>query len=539
MALLFAVAACTGSGGEDPVRPAAASSAGAPAQSGLIGPEGGTTNGPEGITVTVPKDSVDQPVQVVVGNPSTDGDQAPGGAFHSAAVRFDVSLGNGRQPQRPLRIRVPLRGATLPPGANPQLALLYGADEAGKFALLPSLIEGDSLVAELHHLSPKWVVYPKPKGFIDSLMHPTGPEDINKPRPVNCSTQLTVGGQTYRTKESPQGSAYACLREEGGKPVLRIVNNTLIHWSVAATTPVQPRYEEWGVDSKMLKLIAGILFPHPDTQGYVMYAEDIALPVEGSATVVLSNQPNTFFAEVLWLGLASVVGYLSGAGNKTASLVETVLESLEVLDCIRAAVHLRDDVSLTDAVSETITILSGECGRALAKALGLVLLENLDLNPLKGVFNRLVTLTEGIQDGSKLALSGFQNAYQSARGQKITITVEKLRKLPERCRSAFNERGQELTVTVISGTVTCTAATTAVQTFLDILSRKRIPPDLVQMPQGSSANTIFGAWHCEGGTIPEDFPDRTGVCMRNNGAKGWDEVATDYTGPLGTSTVAS
>ncbi|MCF2533988.1 hypothetical protein [Yinghuangia soli] len=57
--------------------------------------------------------------------------------------------------------------------------------------------------------------------------------------------------------------------------------------------------------------------------------------------------------------------------------------------------------------------------------------------------------------------------------------------------------------------------------------------------QGSSAHTTFGNWYCSGGTIPEDFPVRTGGCVRNNGSKGRDEIAADYTGPLGTSAVAS
>jgi hypothetical protein len=367
-ASLLASSACTS---DEPKKPNASTAV-------AVGPAG--TSNPislNGVSVAVPPGAIQAETELVVSTPTrVDKAQSP---FGLASTSVDISFKNGEQPTpgKPLAVKIPLAGNFRPDNANPQHALLYHSlpDSKG-YRLQPAIIKDGQLETELTHLSEWRVVY------IDGATLSSYAPPVTKPvKRENCTSEVQtkdagkvrVSGTGWSTKkDSPVN---ACLYTDGDKPALSISNNMNYLLPVASTDGLQLDISSKDAEEDMVRLITRRIIA-PDmkqVKGYLGREGTMTTTISAKslpATVELVGDPSTFLAESTWIALKFLVGMLVGKpGNQVAADVKLVVESTEVLTCLKNALDI--STGKMPNMMDIVDLVASKCTDEIAKALSI------------------------------------------------------------------------------------------------------------------------------------------------------------------------
>lgn len=146
-----------------------------------------------------------------------------------ALTAVDITLGQERQPERPIEIRFPTQSSDYD-----AFFVLSQSSSSGEWEAIPSRVEGDQLVATTEHLSTFVLFGFDIGGFVDDLLD-GGSELIGLTYPEpDCDSPVSFEGETYAATASGPGAgqAYMCVSVEGGQLLAEAHSNSPLTWTV-------------------------------------------------------------------------------------------------------------------------------------------------------------------------------------------------------------------------------------------------------------------------------------------------------------------
>jgi hypothetical protein len=396
-----------------------------------VSAKGGTFTFHDGIKIDVPEGAVDDGTVLSVGevSPVEESGHAPFGGMRTGAVAFDVSLskdGNNEiQPSQPLDITIPLEGNLLPEGANPQSALLYGANGNDGFWYMPPPLDenGAPLSAEdgtlhgrMYHLSPKYVSYLDEAKFLEEF----GLADGGIAEPEDCleaTDNAEFGPKEGWSNTDPASPINACLAEDGDGTHVGIVNRLNYILSVASTTDSEHLETSYGgIDEELVELFAATIFPNDKIDTF--FGRDGSMdatfgPSELPATIQLKADPNTFLSEIGLFAVKFLANIFTG--GTASEVVRALFEVPEVVSCLQTTFDMSEgDVEGFDLL-DAVNYVSSRCVEEIAKAVGY---EAGFWDFLGRVFN---IVAEGVAGG----LQTITTAFEGIRMQFVgTLSIE-------------------------------------------------------------------------------------------------------------------
>lgn len=415
-ASLLATSACTD---DEPKKPSSTATA--------VGPAG--TSSPislNGVSVAVPPGAVQSETELVVSAPTrADKAQSP---FGLASTSVDISFKNGEQPAagKPLAVKIPLAGAFRPDNANPQHAMLYHSLPDGKgFRLQPAIVKDGQLETELTHLSEWRVVYldgATLSSYAPPVTTPVKRENCTSEVQTKDAGKVRVGGTGWSTKkDSP---VKACLYTDGDQPALSITNNLNYLLPVASTDGLKLDISSKDAEEDMVRLITRRIIA-PDmkqVKGYLGREGTLTTTISAKslpATVELVGDPSTFLAESTWIALKFLVGMMVGKpGNQVAADVKLLIESTEVLTCLKNALDI--GTGKMPSMMDVVDLVTSKCTDAVAKALSIYVANN---SWWGQAWSRVSNLVGGGVDAIKNAFTGIEGIRLQFHGT-IRITVK-------------------------------------------------------------------------------------------------------------------
>lgn len=353
-----------------------------------------------------------------------------GALFGVNTVGFDLSLEGEAQPAAPLDISVPLTSDYVPPGAEPQNALLYTPMPSGNgmMELVPAVVNNGVLHARLHHLSPKIITYPNDQDFLG--LAGIRPKIQSRP---DCQTSVTTSAGPVKFTDASKGwdnkdgsPIQACLSVKDGQAEMAITNRVEYLMAMAATNGLQLSTASDSADERMVAFLAALIFPSKKIKAYVGHNATMNIPLPAAslpATVELQADPSSFLAQAGWSSLRFMVSILTGtSGSKSAELVENVLDTPEVVDCMRSALTVDGKPSY----GEIMVVVSSKCGEQIMKALGYFIAE-------KGVWDVFWGRIFFLNDAEDIIRQTFWGAVNGIRMQftgTIRVVVDGPPKAP-------------------------------------------------------------------------------------------------------------
>lgn len=329
------------------------------------------------ITVVVPKDTVRAEAQLRVSQPQrmVKGQSGPLATHRTSGAQFDVSLLQRNvelQPEKPLQVSIPLRGAFAQPQGDGMRALAYTADGHGGYMLLPATTANGVLAVEMDHLSAKYVTFVSD----DELLQDFKSETV-KNNPGACSQQVTVGGTKVKFGSASRGwsldkdsALFACLAKgSDGYVRVNMINRIDYILSVAATSNVRLAATSGSGEAEIIKSFARAIFHPKKVKAYAALDEEVVGSVKVGdlpATIELQGDPHTYLAEAVWRALTvSTAVFIGEDSAKTTKIVSALIESVDVTTCLRD--HLTTDSSadwykavraVTDCTGPIIEVLA-------------------------------------------------------------------------------------------------------------------------------------------------------------------------------------
>jgi hypothetical protein len=407
----------------------------------------------ENITINVAPQTVNTPTNLSVSPPAPKPDEPslPFGGAGLPNVQFDISLAGGAQPQQPLDVKIPLSGKFLPPGANPEHALLYSPNKAGEWRLVPGIVENGVLHAQVASLSPKHIVFPGPltiiSGSIPTQVANNLPKDIpNCPREYTTKNgKIILAGRGWRSDTT--SPVHPCLIDDNGMPKLKVVNNTPLMWTIAADgTTVTSQAD---LDDEMIKFIAKSFNADQRVQAYLADGDEAWADIKVLPTTVqLRANPDTYLASALWVGTKMLTAVLTGEeGDELTKRAQMLASVPGTFDCVK---RLFDDDSKTPDFIEIVSYMFSECVEAFARTLDGFL-------PKKDIWigwkNQFFGVGGGVVDAVKVLRGTAPGIFQQFTGG---ILIEVKRATPPcATRNDFNAassraRGNRVTAQVVN-----------------------------------------------------------------------------------------
>lgn len=402
----------------------------------------------ENITIGVAPGTVTTPTNLSVSTPAPKPDEPslPFGGAGLPNVQFDISLAGGAQPQQPLDVKIPLSGKFLPPGANPEHALLYSPNKAGEWRLVPGIVENGVLHAQIASLSPKHIVFPGPltivSGSIPTQVASNLPKDV-----TDCSREYTtkngkiiLAGSGWRSDTT--SPVHPCLIDDNGMPKLKVVNNTPLMWTIAADgTTVTSQAD---LDDEMIKFIAKAFNTDQRVQAYLADGDEAWADIKVLPTTVqLRANPDTYLASALWVGTKMLTAVLTGEeGDELTKRAQMLASVPGTFDCVN---RLFDDDSKTPDFIEIVSYVFSECAEAFAKTLD-------GFMPKKDIWigwkNQFFGVGGGVVDAVKVLRGTAPGIFQQFTGG---IFIEVKRAAPPCATlSSFKEAIRKYGATVVS-----------------------------------------------------------------------------------------
>jgi hypothetical protein len=401
-----------------------------PTQAGatVVSPKGGTFD-LGAFTVTAPAGAVAVETTITAG-PTTQLTREAAGPLagrRTHGVQFDLALAGNLQPAQPLKVSIPLSGSMLPPGADPTAALLYTPDQQrpGGFRLVPATLlpaangQPATLVAQLVHLSPKWLVFPSFTDVMDRLLKPAGAKAGECPDPKRTDVRLSPDKSWSLKDTSP---LHPCLTGTGRSLTLTVANNADYMWSIrpARNLKVTSVADD---EAEAVKYLTDLLFSNAQGTGITGYLAKGSMATaqfdtaDLPATVKFEASPNTFLAQSVWISANFIADLVVGSTSDTVEAVGIVLKSVDFIDCAKKAVTVDDAVEHIDRVMD---FMVSTCGQIVAQILTDASVTN--IVSWRILWDRLFTLAIGFRDAINNAGTAITGAYRSARGL-ITVTV--------------------------------------------------------------------------------------------------------------------
>lgn len=277
----------------------------------------------------------------------------PISALFGASATFDLSFEGDVQPAVPIDIELKLEGKFLPAGVRPDQALLYTpASNGDGWRLLPAIVEGNVLKAQVPHLSPKSVAYmldePLRSLVSPSLLGSVQNKDCKSSVKSSLLGEVRITGATGWSATKPDSPIQACLDVTSDVPNLYINNRVNHILSVAATDGVSLHSAgtEMSDDEKYSLAIAKALaFNSPKTKAFLTRNGTLGAELNSKnlpATVELRAEPNVFLAEAAWGSLNFLVGIATGKDvTETVALAKQLLDAVDVIGCLTNALSSR------------------------------------------------------------------------------------------------------------------------------------------------------------------------------------------------------
>jgi hypothetical protein len=475
-----------------------------------VGPDGGEFRLGE-LTVVVPAGAVSAGTRLSATAPKTepaDHSDAALRGVRQSAVTFDVSLAGGAQPApgKALDIAVPLKGGFLPPGAQPNHALLYtpAASGAQGWRLVPATVDDGVLHAKLGHLSPKTIAYLDDRALQDAIA--SGAVSVEA-RP-DCAQSVTsrtagkvqIGKASTGWSTNADSPIFACLFASGDDASLSIRNRVNVILSVAATGGLTLGSPQTTAEEEIAKRLADLLFPNPAIKAYLSRGAELTAVLPAAslpATVELRGDPNTFLAEAAWTALRIVVGLVVGKNSgEVAREVKMVIEAPGVVDCLRQAVTISGgEVPSLGDVAELVT---SKCTRVITEVLG----ANVDdVAAWDRLWNRFFAVGDGIVTGWNTFWSAIDGIKMQFNGT-MRVVVERPDPCPGKADfekvakgALFDTGALEVVKAALNSSITCAGGWAAA-------------PRVVYTYDDGSTDTAWvvmqfsnGAWRSKGAAV--------------------------------------
>jgi hypothetical protein len=380
----------------------------------------------EDVTIAVAENTVNVPTELYVFKPEPKPDEPslPFGGNGLPNVQFDISLARGAQPLQPLDVKIPLSGKFLPPGANPEHALLYSPNKAGEWRLVPGIVENGVLHAQVASLSPKHIVYATPAAVIQAVLgdlYTQSQQDAGdcKHEQTTADGKVLLGGSSW--EKSANSAVHPCLTQQNGEIKLKIANNSAIMWSMATSGPAIDANTSSN-ETEMIRLIAKWLPHDKNVKAFLAEDHDAWVDVDTSSlplTVQMRADATPFLANSIWIAVKFGVGLFSGkGGNDVATLAGEVVKAPELIDCMTDAFKSTADNKLD--VGGIVRVALSECGQKIAQLIDA-------LAPPTNWWERVVgtffTVTEGIAGAVDTINKAYNGIVQQIKGD-VTIVVK-------------------------------------------------------------------------------------------------------------------
>ena len=283
-----------------------------------ITPDAGTYT-VEGVTVRTQQGTVGAPTELIVTSPvqKLHDKSRPFAELNAPNVEFDMSLAGGAQPLKPLDVEIPLTGAFLPPGANPEHALLYSPNKAGEWRLVPGYVENDVLHAQLSSLSPKHIAFASTAALIQTVLgdwHTQAQQDTGecKHELGDGESKVTLTGSGW--EKNANSAVHPCLTLQGSELKLKVANNSAVMWSMATSGPAVSAASS-SVEVEMVRLIAKNLPHDKNTKAFLAEDHDAWVDIKADSlpvTVQMRADAIPFLAQSIWIAVKFGVGVFSG-----------------------------------------------------------------------------------------------------------------------------------------------------------------------------------------------------------------------------------
>jgi hypothetical protein len=411
----------------------------------------------EDVTIAVAENTVNVPTELYVFKPEPKPDEPslPFGGNGLPNVQFDISLARGAQPLQPLDVKIPLSGKFLPPGANPEHALLYSPNKAGEWRLVPGIVENGVLHAQVASLSPKHIVFFDPvANFLQTIgkWEAEGVKDCNREITTAATGKIKLGGSGW--KNANDSPLHPCLVEENGKAQLRVGNNSTIMWSVASNGP-SVNAPRGGTEDELIKLIVKTFNSDKRVKAYLAEGDATWTEIDNNSlpvTLEFRANPDTFLARAFWVGLNMSVGMLTGtSGDKTAEVIKTLLvDGSDLVGCLEDVAQSANNIFDANKIVDTLLSI---CGEKIAQGLGVDVASK---GAVEWTFGGILAALGGIKDSAGLLFTAYQSVMQQL-GNGVTVKVERAAPPKPSCasRSDFNAassraRGNRVTAQVVN-----------------------------------------------------------------------------------------
>lgn len=382
------------------------------------------------LTVHVPDGAVKVGTRLTMIEPKS---YKPASSLFKASSTFDLSFEGGAQPLKPLTIELKLQGKFLPAGVRPDQALLYTpAPNGDGWRLLPAIVEGDVLKAQVPHLSPKTVSY-----LLDEpLRGIVSPSLLGTPQDGDCKTEVKtnelgkvkISGMTGWSTTKPDSPIRACLNAAGKTAMLSVSNRVEYILSVAATKGV--KFDVGGEttdDERYTIELAKQLFNNKATQAFLPRRAVLDAQLTASnlpATVELRAEPNVFLAEAIWGSLKFLASIATGEDLTTSvKRARALLDIQDVVSCLGNAAKLGKDIAKM-SFYDFYEIVASKCGETVLRVMGGF------ADPMtftEKFFGRFFAVVEGVKLGWTTVMSALEGVRMQIVG---TLQIKVTRIVP-------------------------------------------------------------------------------------------------------------
>lgn len=325
------------------------------------------------LTVSVPDGAVKSGTKLTLTEPQG---AKPISTLFASSATFDLAFEGDVQPAKPLTIELKLQGKFLPAGVRPDQALLYtpGPNSSG-WRLIPAIVEGNVLKAQVSHLSPKSVSYLTNDGLTQLIARDAQSAAEKQSSCGNEASSESTGkvriGAKKGWSDKPDSPIGACLFTSDKNVKLHVVNKSNYTLSVASTNGISLNVPaSTDLDEQMSLSVAKLIFPNAKVKALLPRGSSMTTPLPAKAlpgAVELIGDPNTFLGEAIWGSLKFLAGIFVGKiDDETVRLVQGLLEVGDVVECLKSFANVSvGKVSFGDIYQ----MVAGKCTEFIAESL--------------------------------------------------------------------------------------------------------------------------------------------------------------------------